>query len=577
MNRKIFLCAAATILLSAAGCSESKTGNSVTDTDAPSIELSVAYVDETSVTVNIATRNADEAYTLLGEADAAAPSVTQLRKGDRTDAAGTVTYSNLEAGHSYNVFGIAGRNDIYSGITTLKVKTAGELDEHYPVNVRAWQTTADKSRLFAETSPGTASTASPSARKIVIDTGTRYQTMEGFGPAITGSTAYNLLKMTADDRHRILRDAFDPTEGMGYNYVRIAIGCSDFSLDEYTCCDKEGLENFAIHEYDRRDIFPVLHEILDINPEVKIIAAPWTAPLWMKTNGPRNEGVSWNRGRLNPDFYDDYALYFVLWIKAMEAEGFRIWAVTPQNEPLNEGNSASTYMSWESQRQFVKAHLGPAFAEWNIDTLIWAYDHNFDAWDYVTNIYADSEAAKWFEGSAWHAYGGSYKELQKVYNAAPDKSIYFTEQSIGEWASDFGYNLMWHISDVFLGTINLHCRAVVLWNFMLDHKLGPNRPNGGCNTCYGFVDCGPTYSYSGLTYRSHWYATGHLSKVVRRGASRVASTCPDPCSVFLNPDGSMSLVVLNWHDSATQYSVSSPAGDFVIDAPANSVTSVLWN
>ena len=575
MALKMILCAVAALLTAGCGNDGNPTENPPAQT--PAIRLSVEQVNETSVTVGVTMSNADAAYTLLAEAGAETPSVAHMLKGRRLTASGTVVYDGLESGMPYRVFGMAGSGDLYSGVTVLDFNAAGEIDEHYPSKAQAWQTTADKSRLFAAISPATASTASPSAKAITIDTSTRYQTMEGFGPAITGSAAYNLLKMSADDRHRILCDAFDPAEGLGYNYVRVSIGCSDFSLDEYTCCDKEGIENFAIHEYDRRDLFPVLHEILAINPEVKIIAAPWTAPLWMKINGPRNEGVSWNRGRINPDFYDDYALYFVLWIKAMEAEGFKIWAVTPQNEPLNEGNSASTYMSWEAQRQFVKAHLGPAFVEWGIDTKIWAYDHNFDEYTYVTNIWNDKEAAKWFEGSAWHAYGGSYKELQKVYNAAPDKSIYFTEQSIGEWANNFGNNLMWHISDVFLGTINLHCRAVVLWNFMLDSKLGPNRPNGGCNTCYGFVDCGPTYSYSGLTYRSHWYATGHLSKVVRRGASRVASTCSDPCSVFLNPDGSMSLVVLNWHDTATQYAVSSPVGDFVIDAPANSVTSVLWN
>ncbi|MDE5906319.1 MAG: glucosylceramidase, partial [Alistipes sp.] len=106
--------------------------------------------------------------------------------------------------------------------------------------------------------------------------------MEGFGPAITGSAAYNLLKMSAADRDRILRAAFDPDEGLGYNYVRISIGCSDFSLDEYTCCDRPGIEFFELHEYDRRDVLPVLREILAINPDVKIIAAPWTCPLWMK-------------------------------------------------------------------------------------------------------------------------------------------------------------------------------------------------------------------------------------------------------------------------------------------------------
>lgn len=32
---------------------------------------------------------------------------------------------------------------------------------------------------------------------------------------------------------------------------------------------------------------------------------------------------------------------FVKWVQAFKAEGIDIYAVTPQNEPLNHGNSAS--------------------------------------------------------------------------------------------------------------------------------------------------------------------------------------------------------------------------------------------
>ena len=415
------------------------------------------------------------------------------------------------------------------------------------------------------------------AAELRIDKATRYQKMEGFGPAITGSSAYNLSKMKPAEREKLLRAAFDPKEGLGYNYIRMSIGCSDFSLQEYTWCDMEGLEFFAVHDEDKNYVFPILREILAINPDVKIIAAPWTAPLWMKIDRYSNKTYNkWAGGKLNPDYYDEYAQYLRMWVEEMELNGFQIEAITPQNEPLHDGNSASTYMSWEQQRNFIKNHLGPEFEKAGLDTKIWIYDHNFDVTDFVKNIYADKEASKYVEGSAWHAYGGSSSALASVHSADPTKSIYFTEQSIGTWCPNFGDNLMWHIREVCLGTINNHCRAVVLWNFMLDAERGPNRP-GGCTTCYGFVDCDATYSLNTLTYRSHWYVIGHMSKVVKRDAWRVKSSAMGiQASAFENPDGTLSAVVLNDSQTDKELVVRSDNGNFIVQLPARSVTSLMW-
>lgn len=568
--------AACLLSVAACGCSDS-TKPETPSKPVTAIRLTQSAAGDTTVSVDVVMENADVAYCKIAASDAAAPSLAEMMKGERLTASGTVRFDGLEAGSSYKVFGVAGLAGIYTDIKSVVATTSGERDDRYPAYVEAWQTSADRRSLMSETALGRVSDAAASTAEIRINPSARYQSMEGFGPAITGSAAYNLLKMSAADRDRILRAAFDPETGLGYNYVRISIGCSDFSLDEYTCCDLEGLEFFEIHEYDRRDLFPVLKEILAINPDVKIIATPWTCPLWMKAPvGGSGKYDKWTGGRVAPEHYADYAQYFVLWIQEMEANGFRIEAVTPQNEPLHTGNSASTYMSWEQQREFVKRYLGPAFREAGITTKIWAYDHNFDVPEYVTNIFADKEAAQYFDGSAWHAYGGSYTVLAKVHSAAPDKHIYFTEQSIGTWCPDFGNNLMWHISDVCLGTVNNYCRAVILWNFMLDDRKGPNRP-GGCQTCYGFVDCDGTYSYSSLTYRSHWYAIGHMSKVVRRGAVRIGSTAPDlVCSAFENPDGSYSAVVLNESNAAKTYIVRSDKGDFTVVLGARSVTSIIW-
>lgn len=324
--------------------------------------------------------------------------------------------------------------------------------------------------------------------------------------------------MTQADRTKLLEETFSVDKGMGYSYVRVAIGCSDFSLDEYTCCDEPGIENFAMHPYDVRDLYPILKEILAINPNLKIMGSPWTPPRWMKVNNlsdlqPYN---SWTSGQLNPKYYQDYATYFVKWIQTMEKEGFPIESITIQNEPLNRGNSASLYITWQEQRDFIKTALGPKFAGANLKTKIVVFDHNFnydnipDQQGYPTRIYQDIDAAKYIDGAAYHAYGGSSSEFTRIHNANPDKNLYFTEMSIGTWNYSFDGDLMWTMKEIGIGSLNRYSKAVIVWNFMLDDKRGPNRP-GGCTTCFGAVDISST-DYKTLDRKSHYYLSDTCQK-----------------------------------------------------------------
>lgn len=560
------------------GCSKEPAAEPTPNKDKTTVAIEQIGATNNSVEVSITLQNADVAYYDIFAHDATTPQLATLMKGKKIEASSNITFDGLKSGYGYKVYAVAGRNNIYTNVEGIEVGTSGEIDYNFPEGgVEAFTTTASKSMLFKNIEISNTSTLTDAALQINIDSSTRYQQMEGFGPAITGSTAYNLSKMKAQDRDKILRAAFHPTEGLGYSYIRVSIGCSDFSLSEFTWCDQEGLEFFGVHEEDETYLFPILREILAINPDIKIIAAPWSAPLWMKIDRYSNEPYSkWSGGKLNPEYYADYAQYLVMWVEEMEANGFEIESITPQNEPLHDGNSASTYMSWEQQRNFIKNHLGPAFEKAGLDTKIWIYDHNFDVTDFVKNIYQDKEASKYVEGSAWHAYGGSSSALAEIYKADPTKSIYFTEQSIGTWCPNFGDNLLWHIREVCLGTINNYCRAVVLWNFMLDANRGPNRP-GGCTTCYGFVDCDASYGYNTLTYRSHWYAIGHMSKVVKRDAYRIKSSATGlTTSAFENPDGTLSMVVLNDKDEDREVVVRSAKGDFLFTAAARSVTSLIW-
>ncbi len=455
-------------------------------------------------------------------------------------------------------------------------------------DVDLYVTTANKSMLYVNIPLAFSSKPNMAVETTInLKSSETYQQIDGFGAAITGSSCYNLLKMTPANRAAILKETFDPVSGMGYSYIRISIGASDFSMDEYTCCDTQGIENFSLNAYDVRDLLPVLKEILAINPNLKILGSPWTCPRWMKVNNltdlqPYN---SWTSGQLNPKYYPDYASYFVKFIQTMQHEGINIDAITIQNEPLNRGNSVSLYMTWQEQAAFIKTALGPKFAEAGIKTKIMAFDHNYnydnisDQMSYPLKMYADPEVAKYVDGAAYHAYGGDKSEMLNVHNSYPSKNLYFTEMSIGTWNyPSFGTDLMWSMRELGIGTLNNYCKAVIVWNFMLDEKGAPNRP-GGCNTCYGAVDINSS-DYKTLDRKSHFYVMGHLSKAISTGATRIGTSGFQTSGLYytavLNTDGTYGVVMQNDTESSIKVTLDDAVHSFVYIIPAKSIVSCRW-
>lgn len=422
---------------------------------------------------------------------------------------------------------------------------------------------------------------------ITLEPGEKFQEMDGFGAALTGSSCYNLMQMDEPDREKFLKETFSHEEGMGYSYVRISIGCSDFSLSEYTCCDTPGLENFSLQSEELDYVVPILKEVLEINPDLQIIGSPWTSPRWMKVNNltdlqPYN---SWTSGHLNPEYYDEYAQYFVKWIKAMGDQGVHVDAITPQNEPLNRGNSASLFMGWREQRDFVKV-LGPALDQAGLETKLYVFDHNYNyddmknQEDYPLKIYDDKEANSHITGAAYHNYGGHPDELLDIHEKAPDKELIFTETSIGTWndGKNLSKRLMDDMEHVAFGTVNRWGRAVIVWNLMLDSNRGPNR-EGGCQTCYGAVDI-DVDDYQTITRNSHYYIVGHLSSVVKPGAVRIGTKGfrEDGIiySAFENPDGSYALVLMNDTGEGQSITISDETNYFTYEVPSRAVVSYRW-
>lgn len=428
-----------------------------------------------------------------------------------------------------------------------------------------------------------------SPNTIKLDPNTQYQTMDGFGAAVTGSTCYNLMKMKPEDRTKFLTETFAEKDGLGMSYIRISIGCSDFSLSEYTCWDTPGKENFALQEEELKYVIPIIKEILAINPNIKIMGSPWTPPRWMKVNNLTEKASfnSWTSGQLNPDHYDNYGWYFVQWIKAFQAQGIPIYSITIQNEPLNRGNSASLYMTWQEQASFIKQALGPQLKAANLNPKIYAFDHNYnydniaDQKQYPINMYNDPAVSTYVTGAAYHNYGGDKNELLNIHNQNPAKELVFTETSIGEWND--GRNLDKRLTDdmreVGLGTVNNWSKGVIVWNLMLDNEKGPNR-DGGCQTCYGAVDIDKS-NYKTITKNSHYYVTSHLSSVVKPGATRIGSNgfTSDGViySAFKNTDNSYAIVLMNESNDTKSITIDDTKKHFNYVVPAKSIVSYRWN
>lgn len=422
---------------------------------------------------------------------------------------------------------------------------------------------------------------------ITLNPADERQPIDGFGFAITGSAAYNLLKMNQNERQKLLTRIFSRDNGYGCSYVRVPIGCSDFSLSDYTCCDTPGIDNFALTDEETKYIIPVMKEILAINPDIKVITAPWTAPRWMKVDNltdrrPYNE---WTSGQLNPEHYGDYADYFVKWIKAFEDNGIRIYGMTPQNEPLNRGNSASMFMGWDEARDFIKTALGPKFEKAGLKTKIYVFDHNYnydnlpDQQGYPTKIYADPEASKYITGAAYHNYGGNASEMTRVHDANPDKELIFTEWTAGTWSwPGVGMNAI--TSDaraLIFDVVNNWGRGAVVWNLMLDSDRGPFRPKG-CSTGNGAIDISK-HDYSTLTYNSFYYVMCIAATAVSENARYITANGNIngvEYSAFRNNDGGYGLVVSNTSNIERNVRVTDGTHRFTITLPARSLASYRW-
>ncbi|WP_245447002.1 glycoside hydrolase family 30 beta sandwich domain-containing protein [Mucilaginibacter celer] len=454
-------------------------------------------------------------------------------------------------------------------------KTSGTVARAANEVVNAWVTTADQSKLLqAQTSFNFAADAGTNATTVTVDENQTFQGIDGFGFTLTGGSA-GLLNGLGSNQTNVLNELFGTgTNQIGISYIRISIGASDLSASDFTYNQTAGdfnMNNFSISA-ENQDLLPILKKIIAINPSIKIIATPWTAPTWMKVNTTGNNGYTGGSLNTAAGYYDAYARYFVKYLQAMQAQGITIDAITPQNEPLNPYNNPSMVMQPNEQANFIKNNLGPQIRAAGFQTKIIAYDHNTDRIDYPQTVLADGGANPYVDGSAFHLYAGTIDKLTDMHNSYPSKNVYFTEQWVGA-PSNFGGDLSWHVNTLIIGATRNWSRNVLEWNLAADPNNNPHT-NGGCSTCLG----GITVSGTSITRNVGYYIIGHASKFVRPGAVRISSNISGSIQnvAFKNSDGSKVLIALNNGSSSSTFKVKWGAESFTYTLAAGAVATFKW-
>ncbi len=431
-----------------------------------------------------------------------------------------------------------------------------------------------------------------------------FQTITGFGGSFTESSAYLLNQLGPENRKKII-DAYFGPDGAQYSLTRTHINSCDFSLSNYSYAAVEGdieLEHFTIQE-DKDDIIPFIKEAQALSAEgFRIISSPWTAPPWMKDNN------KWVGGKLMPEYYDTWALFFSKYIDAYKEEGIDIWGITVENEPLgNDSNWESMHFTPEEMTDFVQNHLGPKLeADGKEDIRILGYDQNREHLnEWVDEMYKNDAASKYYAGVAIHWYASTFEvfpeALQYAHQKAPEKHIIQSEACVDAqvpvwqddawyWskeATDWGYDWapeqdkylhpkyvpVYRYARDIIGCLNNWVDGWVDWNMVLDRQGGPNWFK---NWCVAPVIVDPQQDETYFT--PLYYTLSHFSKYIRPGAVRIGFETTDDALLVTaakNPDGSIAVVLLNQGMEAKEVVLSLGDKDAGLKIDAQAIQTII--
>jgi glucosylceramidase len=446
--------------------------------------------------------------------------------------------------------------------------------------------TTDDKKFQMQAQPATLfTTASASGNVIYVDETQTYQPIEGFGASFTDSAAYLLNEVApASALNTTMNDLFTRTgNGIGLSFMRTPMGASDIARTQYSYDDNNGaadptLANFSI-AHDVADVIPIIQQARTLNPQMKLMANPWSPPGWMKTSG------SMVGGALQSSMYTPFAGYFVKYLKAYSLAGIDVDYISLQNEPLFlPGNYPGMCMppspgaqcngqTWPTdQTTALRDYVLPALSAASLTTKVLVYDHNWDAPTYPQSVLTDPviQASAQVAGTAWHGYGGTPGAMTTIQNYFPSKANYETEHSGGTFVADQVKSDFEEITQVMRNS----GRAYVKWSLALDQNMGPH--DGGCGTCTPIVTVNS--STGAITYDIEYYTMGHFSKYILPGALRVYSsnTLGMVSAAFLNTNGSKALVAFNDSASTQSFSVQWGTQSFAYTLPSLAGATFTW-
>lgn len=519
-----------------------------------------SYVSAQTVTLSDTTTGATIYYTT----DGSAPTTNSTKY----TAPITVAY-----GTTINAIAMA------AGYTSSTVASSAYVITGNPVAVNVVLSTHDQATLMAPQSAINFALNAPSSNPTVIDESQTYQTIDGFGAAFTDSAAYLLEQVASTpSTSSTLNDLFTRNgNGIGLSFMRLPMGASDIARSVYSYDDMPSgqtdatLANFSI-AHDQAYIVPLVAAAKKLNPQMKIMATPWSPPGWMKSSG------SLIGGTLLPTMYAPFANYFVKFIQAYGAAGVPIDYISLQNEPLySPASYPGMGMDSGAQTTVLRDYVLPALTSNHLTTQVLVYDHNWDNTAFALSVLNDPVilASPLVAGSAWHGYGGVAGAQLAVANAYPTKGTWQTEHSGGTWVTDQFTSDFLEITNV----LRSSGKGYIKWSLALDQNRGPNLSNlsgyGGCNTCTPIV----TVNTSGAVTRTvEYYTLGHYSKYILPGATRVYSSngTSIATAAFVNPDASRVLFAFNNSSAPQTFQAQWGVQSFSYTLPAFGAATFTW-
>lgn len=278
-----------------------------------------------------------------------------------------------------------------------------------------------------------ATAAAARSANLVITSETR-QRWEGFGGCFNELGWIALLKLPAAERHRVLRELFDPRAGCRLTIGRLPIGASDYAAEWYSHNEHAG--DFAMRKFsivrDRRYLLPYVKAALAIQPALTLFASPWSPPTWLKF--PR----AYNYGTLigEPKYLAAYARYFVKFLDAYRRAGVRVQQIHPQNEPVADQKFPSCRWSGAQLRDFIRDYLGPALR--GRDCELWLGTLNTDDYNgFVHTILGDPVVNRYVAGVGFQWAGKG--AIQRTHASWPEKRLMQTENECGDGRNTWEY------------------------------------------------------------------------------------------------------------------------------------------